>query len=1372
MRSFQFAFLLVLASFAPFSHAAKPNQEGSAKTAAGFVRGAPLPKWAQTLAPIPPTTRDDAVVIRLSDTQAWVGATPALLYNSAVQVNSKSALDGIGQFGISFVPAYQRLLLHRVAILRGKEILDRTATVNTRLLERETGLESGMYGGATTVQLLLEDVRVGDTLWITYTVEGENPVFGKKWSGVFGWDSANPAEQRRLTVLHPLDRPLHWRLLGDFQPRSVEPVVDRLGQIERIVFNEAGTDAVEFEPSTPSDYLSHRSLQLTEFDNWNDVAVWGSSLFPSVPTAPASTALVRQLSQQATPVARASAALHWVQDEIRYFSVSMGENSHRPQPPEVVLKRRYGDCKDKSYLLVSLLSQLGIKASPVLVNASASRLPAKVLPSPVWFDHVVVRLELGEETYFVDPTRTGEKGAIPTLTTALGGGIGLLVDKQAKDVMAMPESKLDAPHVERFEKIVIPAFDGDATLEVRKIYRRRWTEMARMGLLGMSGAELRTAALSQYEKQYPGITIIDTPVLKDSEDGTSFETFSRFKLPKPVVKKDNVYRLEFDNKLVDDTLGVPSKLVRHFPFEFPMGRFKGSYHLDIEWPKTVRAAGETAPYQFDSPFFRMREEVTIRGNRFGYSADYEVKQGQIDAAAVPELQVQSKRMLESMHSVALVPEGLIVTQEALVLSLRDLELAQITQEALALPKVDEKTRDEDIDIVAFCDFAVRAMAFPNTPLNTGRLTSGFESATKQFMARPGYRLCLGNFKFATADFAGSIPLLEAETASSDTDRAVAMLAWARFYAGQDAVKVLQDIRRYYAARKAAGTLTVMDTIDTVALLRRVGAAVPAELTEQDYANARWPYPILAMQLGMLGSDVLLEKVAAMTGDERELAANEAHFYLAQSYFARNNVPAALDELRWLRIDGLRSSRLGLRTATEFKRHYFHDPDLLAGMEASRKNDHALAEKLYRQAADRGVPFAKFYLGKLYYYGENGTTNYAKAATLFREAAIDGLPDAMNFLGFMYVAPNSLTPDYTASLAWYKAAADLGDYFGSNNLGERYLHGSGGEKQDYAKAYRYIHDSAELGNPAAQAHLAYMYTEGKGVERDYVLALYWAGLSMRKGEEGALRFGILLRNGWGIKKDAAYAVKLFEVCAQQGWHACHVELATAYLNGEGVEKNASKAETLYKRAALDGNATAQLHVGERYLFGQGVSVDLLEARKWLVWAAYGGQEPAYKHLVDLFEQAPKGKPDRALAEELARICYRANGKVFDYAAAARWYKVASDLGSAISTNNLGDMYENGYGVEKSLEKAISLYRQAATEGEAIGFLSLGSLFEAGRGVASSPRMAYVYFLLADKHGWRAAESRHKGIAEKLTPAERKSAEALASSWTKTTPLPWL
>ena len=341
-------FLLVSAMSCCPAIAAQAGAKAPAAAAdATFSRGGALPKWAQPLAAVPPTTRTDPVVMRLAETQAVAGPASGVLVNQALQVNDQGSLASIGQYSFSYYPSYQKVRLHRVAILRGGQTLDRTASVNVRLLERETAVEAGVYGGAKTVQLLLDDVRVGDTLWITYSTEGRNPVFDKRWAEDFSWDRSVLVELRRLTILHPARQPLFWRQLGDAPGALLAPVIDQVGDMERMRFEGAALDAVERENSVPADFLPVRMLQLSEYPDWQAVAGWADGLFPPVQASPGLRQLAAKFGAAPTPMARASAALHWVQDEIRYFSVSIGQNSHRPQAPDTVLARRFGDARTR-----------------------------------------------------------------------------------------------------------------------------------------------------------------------------------------------------------------------------------------------------------------------------------------------------------------------------------------------------------------------------------------------------------------------------------------------------------------------------------------------------------------------------------------------------------------------------------------------------------------------------------------------------------------------------------------------------------------------------------------------------------------------------------------------------------------------------------------------------------------------------------------------------------------------------------------------------------------------------------------------------------------------------------------------------------------
>ena len=57
--------------------------------------------------------------------------------------------------------------------------------------------------------------------------------------------------------------------------------------------------------------------------------------------------------------------------------------------------------------------------------------------------------------------------------------------------------------------------------------------------------------------------------------------------------------------------------------------------------------------------------------------------------------------------------------------------------------------------------------------------------------------------------------------------------------------------------------------------------------------------------------------------------------------------------------------------------------------------------------------------------------------------------------------------------------------------------------------------------------------------------------------------------------------------------------------------------------------------------------------------------------------------------------------------------AAEMGDAQAINNLGSLYENGLGVEQSLEKAVECYREAADKGEAAAVEQLDRLVDEGK-----------------------------------------------------------
>lgn len=156
-----------------------------------------------------------------------------------------------------------------------------------------------------------------------------------------------------------------------------------------------------------------------EPQGWEGVGRWYDRLVSEVPrNATAVRAKARELAAgKSTPREKAEVLADFARRQVRYVAVEVGIGGFRPSAPEDVLGRRWGDCKDKAFLLVDLLREAGIEAWPALIRAASGNRVDRDFPSPDEFNHAIVAvspdgLGLAEDApvaggyLFLDATQT------------------------------------------------------------------------------------------------------------------------------------------------------------------------------------------------------------------------------------------------------------------------------------------------------------------------------------------------------------------------------------------------------------------------------------------------------------------------------------------------------------------------------------------------------------------------------------------------------------------------------------------------------------------------------------------------------------------------------------------------------------------------------------------------------------------------------------------------------------------------------------------------------------------------------------------------------------------------------------------------------
>lgn len=877
--------------------------------AAAFARGVPVPAWSLPMVEIPATTRRSPVVMRLAETQFTAAPEKAYLVNRAIQVNDASSLAQIGQYTIQFVPQYQRVAVHRLEILRGGEVLERTEQAQVRFLERETGLESGVYSGAVTAVMLIPDVRVGDTLHIVYSVTGDNPVFAARFADSASWDQTEPTEHRRVVLLAPASRKIAWRMHGDYRAARVRPDETRRGDLRVLTFEERGLEGLDPEAQIPADYIPARFIQFTEYESWSDVARWATGLFPKDSPLPAELdPVIARLRQLPDPGRRAAEALRWVQEEVRYFSVSLGESSHRPHPPGTVVQRRYGDCKDKTLLLIAMLRELGIDATPMLVSLRNPRLPARLLPSPDVFDHVFARVEIGGRTFHLDPTRLGQRGELATMGPVLEGASALPVLAQSNELVLLttPNARELATNELR-EEFTLGSLDGDAQLAVRRVWRGGAAEVLRVVFGRMTPEQLRTQSTVDYERRYPGISAEGDPRISDDEARNTLVLEARYKVPKPAREAGGDWVLRFFPSNLQGAISLPQKINRNFPAVVSYVPYAARYTLVVNWPDSVGMFADPSTQRVDGAAFRTQVQRSFRGNVATIELEYTALADTLPAKQLPQL-------VQDLQKLDRVVGGAVVVERSAIKSGGFFGLGKPSVQQSMRARLEEQLRKLQGTIaegrLKGDDLAEALCHRGETLADLGRPADGMadaQEAVRVAPALPRAWQCRGNLLFANGEFARAVPdYTKALGLGGDPFEAYHRRGHARFYAGQFPAAASDFAQAAESRRGGDDSDGLYARLWQAWSLMRTGAPLPAELQAQARADANgaWPRPALAMAAGMLGPQELISQVERRRGDDRELTLSEAWFYVGQWHRARGETQEARKAFEACRAQGI------------------------------------------------------------------------------------------------------------------------------------------------------------------------------------------------------------------------------------------------------------------------------------------------------------------------------------------------------------------------------------------------------------------------------------------------------------------------------------
>lgn len=491
----------------------------------------------------------------------------------AIKILSEAGVQNSSEISIKFDPSYEQLIFHNIQVIRDTENFDKLQPNKIKIIQQETELEKHIYDQSLSAILLLEDVRKGDIIEYSYTIKGFNSIFNGRYTDMYDIAFSVPVYNLYYKLIVPKGREI------TIKNSQTNIQLEAKKQANETIYEWKlnNVPSLHVQDNLPSWYDPYPMIILSEYKNWKEVNEWAMTLFPKIKNL--SPALEKKINEirvsDTNSEKRILTSLRFVQDDIRYMGIEMGENSHKPFLPDKVLNQRFGDCKDKSYLLCTMLRAMDIEANPVLINSSYKKAISTWLPAPTAFDHVTVQVKLNNRIFYFDPTISFQRGEIygisyPDYQT------GLVISDGTNNLTDIPVQENGFVKVK--EVFAISHMYGSAQLKVVSLYSGSFADDMRSSFNNTSNYQMLNKFKDYYASYFEKIKG-DSLNFEDNDTTGIFTTIEYYTIPDMWKTENGNKKAEFEPFVINGVLKKPKEINRQMPFNI---RFPAWYKEDIE----------------------------------------------------------------------------------------------------------------------------------------------------------------------------------------------------------------------------------------------------------------------------------------------------------------------------------------------------------------------------------------------------------------------------------------------------------------------------------------------------------------------------------------------------------------------------------------------------------------------------------------------------------------------------------------------------------------------------------------------------------------------------------------------------------------------
>ena len=372
----------------------------------------------------PPMENADSVIVLDDDIDAYFD-DGGIIYRrqDVIKIISNTAVEQNSTFFMDFNPDRSDVNIRIACILRedGTQI---DALRSGRRLSFP-GLRTGDFIVVSYTCFTSRGGSLMTELWDNFTLNDYSYIFRKEHS-IFYPDS--------------LDLKIKYHNSDDLVIEETNTAVD--DSMKKLKISVSNASPVKPERWSPNWQDIHAWADLSSFSGWNEISSWYHDIYNGqcAPTSEITELTEKIISGAEDREDIIRRIYSFVSGTIYYEDLSFQYAAHVPQKAGSVLSDGYGDCKDQTVLLISMLRAAGIDSYAAL-SQPGYRGDNTFLPSPR-FTHVFAIIKNDGDEIILDPTSSVY--TYPELPAGLSGTYYLPILADAKN-----------SSVQSLEKIVI-----------------------------------------------------------------------------------------------------------------------------------------------------------------------------------------------------------------------------------------------------------------------------------------------------------------------------------------------------------------------------------------------------------------------------------------------------------------------------------------------------------------------------------------------------------------------------------------------------------------------------------------------------------------------------------------------------------------------------------------------------------------------------------------------------------------------------------------------------------------------------------------------------------------------------------------------------